>query len=421
MDNIYEMDGYTLHLIKTNKFKNITISLKLQNELNRDTATLRTLLAFVLVGSTKQYPTTKDLAAYLDDMYGARLSMSVASRGKSHVMQLYSGCVNENYLPTKDNLIEKQIELINDLFYHPNVLDDTFDENILELKKKELKERLEVSKDDKFSYSLDKLFDYMGKGEALGIRCSGYEEEIDAITAKELYEYLIKCLNEDSKHLYVVGDVDDSIVELFRKHLKFPTCHNHYESSYQFQSNKNEILEVIETQEVTQAKLNMGYVIDCDYCSDDHYAFSVFNAYFGGFSQSRLFQVVREQNSLCYYVSSSYDAFNGIMIVNCGIEGKDYEKTKQLIQEELVAVQNGNVDEECLTLAKAMLENALRKTNDEAGSMISIDYNRTITDKRETNEEYLNKLLSVTKEDLIRVSLKVKLDTIYLLTMEGKV
>lgn len=420
MKRTYQMNGYKLHIIKTKKFKNITVSLRLQNHLKRETATLRTLLTFVLIASTNQYKTTKELAAYLDEMYGARLSNNILSKGKSHIMQLYSGCVNENYLPERESLLKQQIMLINDLFFNPNVVNGCFDEKIVDLKKKELKERLQAAKDDKFSYSLDKLFEYMGRNTVLGINTTGYEEEIDFISSKDLFDYLQKCIREDEKHLYVVGDVDDSVVDLFKDYLQFDDHDYHYESSYIFESDKKEVLEIIETQDITQAKLNMGFTINCDYTSTNHYAFTVFNAYYGGFSQSRLFQKVREENSLCYYVSSSYDAFNGIMIVNSGIEDKDYNKAKSLILDELDNIKNGNVEEERLALAKGMLANSLRKSNDEAGSIISIDYNRDITGKIETNDEYLNKLMNVSKEDIIRVSKLVELDTIYLLTRKGK-
>lgn len=421
MEKTYQMDGYKLHLIPTKKFKNITISLRLQNDLTRENSTIRTLLTFVLIASTKKYKTTKEIAAYLDEMYGARLSNNILSKGKSHVIQLFSGCVNENYLPEKESLLEKQIHLINDLFYNPNVENNAFDEEIVELKKKELKERLQVAKDDKFSYSLDKLFEYMGRGTTLGINTTGYEEEIDSITGEDLYHYLQKCILEDEKHLYVVGDVDEKIVDAFKEHLKFNQHQYHYPSCYLFKSDKKEVLEVIETQNVTQAKLNMGFTIDTNYVSDDHYAFTVFNGYFGGFSQSCLFLKVREENSLCYYVSSGYDAFNGIMIVNSGIEDKDYETAKDLILQELKNIQDGNVNEERLILTKGMLAGSLRKSNDDASSIISMNYNRDITGKKETNEEYLEKLMNVSVEDIIRVSRKVKLDTIYLLTGKEKV
>lgn len=416
MKTVYQMQGYTLHLIPTKKFKTITISLRMQSPLLKETTTLRTLLTFVLIAATKQYPSTKLLASYLDENYGARLSTNVMTKGQSQIMNIYTSFVNDVYLPQKEQLLEKQIQLLSDLFFNPHIVNEAFDETIVELKKKELKERLQVAKDDKFSYSLDKLFEYMGKDQTLGIPSTGYEDEIESVSSKALYEYFLKCIKEDEKHIYVVGDIDEEIVKTFQKYLQFPDNSQDYPSAYTFTSDRSDVLEVIEKQDITQSKLNLGYRIHCDFTSDHHYAFTVFNAIFGGFSQSRLFQVVREENSLCYYVSSSYDAFNGMMLVNAGIEAADYHKTMDLISQELEKIQKGDLSEHDIEIAKMMLENALRKTNDEAGSMITLAYNRDITHKQETNDEYIEKLLNVKKEDIVAVAKQIQLDTIFFLT-----
>lgn len=416
MKTVYQMKGYTLHLIPTKKFKTITISLRLQSPLLKETTTLRTLLTFVLVAATKKYPSTKELASHLDENYGARLSTNIGSKGKSQIMNVYTSFINDVYLPTKDSLLKDQIQLLSDMFFNPLVENNQFDETIVELKKKELKERLQVNKDDKFSYSLDKLFEYMGNDQVLGVASTGYEEQIDQISASDLYQYFLKCIQEDEKHLYVVGDIDETIIDVFNQYLQFPDNHNNYPSAYIFKKDREDVLEIIEKQDITQSKLNMGYRISCDFTAPQHYAFTVFNALFGGFSQSRLFKVVREENSLCYYVSSSYDAFNGIMIVNAGIEATDYHKTMSLIAQQLKDIQDGHVKEEDIQVAKMMLENALRKTNDEAGSMIALSYNRDITHKQETNDEYIQKLLNVSRQDIIDVASKVQLDTIFFLT-----
>lgn len=416
MENIYQMSGYTLHLIPTKKFKTITISLRLQSPLLKETTTIRTLLTFVLIAATKKYPSTKQLAAYLDENYGASLSTHVSTKGKSQIININTSFVNDKFLPTKENLLEKQLQLLNDLFYDPYIIQDAFDEVIVQLKKKELKEKLQANKDDKFSYSLDKLFEYMGRDQVLGIPSTGYENEIQDITASQLYQYLLKCIREDVKHVYVVGDFQENVVEIFQENLQFPQNQQNYLSSYTFESPRAEVLEVIEKQDITQSKLNLGYTIDCDFTSKNHYAFTVFNALFGGFSQSRLFQVVREQNSLCYYISSSYDAFNGVMLVNAGIEAQDYQKTLNLIEQQLSDLKNGHIQDEEMAIAKMMLKNALKKTNDEASSMIALAYNRDITGIHETNEEYIEKLMNVTLEEIVQVAQNVKLDTIYFLT-----
>ena len=42
MEKVYKMQVYDLHLIPTNKFKNITISLKLQNNIDKETVEKKT-------------------------------------------------------------------------------------------------------------------------------------------------------------------------------------------------------------------------------------------------------------------------------------------------------------------------------------------------------------------------------------------
>ena len=412
----YKMKGYTLHIIPTDKFKTTSISLRLQNTLTKEETTIRTLLTFVLVSATKKLPSTKDLASYLDENYGARLSSHITTKGKSQIINIQTSFINDLYLQDNESLLEKQLSLLSDLFYDPFVSEGGFDDVIVKLKKKELIERLQASKDDKFSYSLEKLFEYMGHNHTLGVSSTGYEEDVLDITSKQLYDYLQKCIREDEKHVYVVGNVNESIVDVFDQYLQFPGHEHSYTSAYTYHNDKQDLLEIIEKQDITQSKLNIGYTIDTCFNDDEHYAMTVFNAVFGGISQSRLFKKVREENSLCYFVSSSYDAFNGILIVNAGIDANAYKKAMSLIDEQLEDIQNGNISDEEIYVAKIMLENSLRKTNDEAGSMMTLAYNRDITGKKETSEEYIEKLLNVTKEQIVEVSKNVKKDTIFFLT-----
>lgn len=416
MKNTYQLDGYKLHIIKTNKFKNITMSCKLASQLTRETATIRTLLSFIISSQTKEFPTTKLFSRHLENMYGARLSSYIATKGQAHVINLSSVCINQEYLPVKEDLLVKQIRLFKDVLLNPNLENGLFDQKTFEIKKKELKERLRANNDDKFMYSVEKLYENMGKGQHLGISGYGYIDEVDEITNEQLGMYFNDCVNRDEKHIYVVGNVTDEIIDLFKRELSLTKNAKHQNSVITFKQTNNEVNEIIEQQNITQAKLNMGYAVECNYLDNNHTAFSVFNAILGGFSQSKLFKVVREQHSLCYYVSSSYDAFNGTLIINAGIEPNDYNKAKDLIIKELEKIQSGNVTEEDLELTKKMLRNSLNKVQDDPASMITLSYNRDLTNKIETNEDYLNKINKVTIEDVIRVSKLVKLDTIFLLT-----
>lgn len=140
-----------------------------------------------------------------------------------------------------------------------------------------------VQNDDKFMYGLDQLFKNMGEGGFLSISNNGYVEELDRITNEEVYKYLVECLENDVKHLYVVGDVDESIVDVFKENLSFSSSSQPLDPVTNFKSSKNDILEVVEKQDITQAKLNMGYVVDCNFKDPGTYAMTVFNAILADF------------------------------------------------------------------------------------------------------------------------------------------
>ena len=81
---------------------------------------------------------------------------------------------------------------------------------------------------------------------------------------------------------------------------------------------------IVETMDVTQGKLAMGY--RCS--SDDYPAMVLANLIFGGTSNSKLFLNVRERLSLCYYASSSYARSKNILTVSSGVETADFERRR---------------------------------------------------------------------------------------------
>ena len=161
MEKVYKMPGYDLHLIPTNKFKNITISLKLQNTLDEKTVAKRTLLSFMLTTGTEKYPSTQELSIYLESMYGMKLGANVVTKGKSHIININSICINQEYLPYKEDLIQQQIQLLNDIFFKPNASKTVFDQTMFERKKKEYVERLINNQDYKYYYIIEKMFEYI--------------------------------------------------------------------------------------------------------------------------------------------------------------------------------------------------------------------------------------------------------------------
>ena len=95
MQNVFKMDGYTLHIIPSKKFKDITIHINFKAPLTKESAALRAVLAFVMTSATKKYPTNALLSSYLDDLYGASLGANVSTKGQSHIISLRTTAVNQ--------------------------------------------------------------------------------------------------------------------------------------------------------------------------------------------------------------------------------------------------------------------------------------------------------------------------------------
>ena len=420
MEKIVINKGVTLHIVPTEKFKNITISIKLKNKLTKETSTIRTLLSFVFSGGTKKLPNQQALSKHLENLYGMQLSCSISSKGKAHIINLSSVCINDEYLPEKEDLLKQQLSLLHDIIFELNNDGKAIDETIFNLRKRELKQRLASNKNDKYSYSIEELLKNMGEGQTLGISSTGYEEELDQITKEELYEYYQKCLKEDTIDIYVIGNIKEEDLDLFKSYLSFEERNNTLDSIAYYKKQRQKVLEIEEIQDISQAKLNIGYAIDTNFLDQDHYAFTVFNGMFGGFSHSKLFKVVREEHSLCYYISSSYDAFNSIMVVSAGIDASQNNKVQKIISEQLELFKNGDISIEDLAITKAMLIDGLKKSDDEAGNMIALKYNRDIVGKKETIEEYIERLNNVSIEDIQKVANKVNLDTTFVLKGRGE-
>ena len=78
----------------------------------------------------------------------------------------------------------------------------------------------------------------------------------------------------------------------------------------------------------------------------------IFNGVFGGYAHSKLFMNVRERESLAYYASSSYSSHYGLVFVVSGIEPANEKKAIDVIDEQLKAMQNGEITDLELTKQK---------------------------------------------------------------------
>jgi predicted Zn-dependent peptidase len=420
-EKITAINGLNVHTVQTTKYKTNTLVLKMKAPLSKDTVTLRALLPYVLQSGTKTYPNVTKLRGYLDELYGATLNVDLTKKGEYHIITIRIDIANEKFLKDATSLLSKAVQLLSEIVLHPALENGAFVSKIVEQEKRSLKQRIQSVFDDKMRYANLRLVEEMCKGEPYALHVNGELEDVDAITAKSLYDYYEKALREDEFDLYIIGDVDEGeVLDLVKSqfHIEKRTT-----SQAQPQARKKTITnvnEVVEKQDVKQGKLNIGYRTNVTYEDDEYYALQLFNGIFGGFSHSKLFINVREKASLAYYAASRLESHKGLLMVMSGIEPGNYEKAVNIIKEQMEAMKNGAFTDEEMIQTKAVIRNQLLETLDTPGGLVEVLYHNVVSKRKRPIDEWIAATDAVTRDEVVAVANKIELDTIYFLTgMEG--
>ncbi|MGM0851484.1 MAG: EF-P 5-aminopentanol modification-associated protein YfmF [Bacillota bacterium] len=417
---VKKKQGYTLHIVQTDKYKTNSLILKMKAPLDQETVTLRGLLPHVMQSSTKTYPSTTELRSYLDELYGANFFTDLGKKGEYHVVSMSVEIANEKFLRDSEPLLQKGIEFLADVLQNPHIENNEFDKKTVEKEKRNQKVRIQAVYDDKMRYANSRLVEEMCKGERFALHVNGISEEVESITAKSLYEYYQKVMNEDQFDLYVIGDVDVAEVEklcdqLLQLNERTPL---EVDSSEVKQKERENVVK--EKQDVKQGKLNMGYRTHTQYGDDDYFALQVFNGIFGGFSHSKLFINVREKASLAYYAASRLESHKGLLMVMSGIEFEKYDQAVGIINDQLQAMKDGDFTDGEIEQTKAVIRNQLLETIDTSRGLVEVLYHNAVAHEEIDLKHWLDEIEKTTKEDIVKAASKVELDTIYFLTgMEG--
>lgn len=413
-----DQHGYRLHMIDSNKFKTIQIVLKFRASLNRETITKRALLPFVLQQGTMKYPSQAAFRQALDYLYGAGLTIDGAKKGNQHILTFRMEIANQAYLTEDFNIFQEAIQFLHDVVYKPKTTENGFDATYVAREKQTLSQKISSIVDNKMSYANMRLIDEMCVEEAYRLHVHGYKTDLDKINEKNLYHYYQQLITENPMDIYVLGDFSAIDVEA---HISNVFNHERKVSHQQVAENEHDkaaVKEIIEQQNIQQAKLHLGYRTNITYVDSLYPALQVFNGVFGGFPSSKLFLNVREKNSLAYYAASRFESHKGLLFVFSGIDPKDYQKARQIILDQMEAMQQGDFTDAEVEEAKKQVINQWKETMDNPNGCIELLYHQVLANSDQSPLDILSRIEEVTKEDLLQVSKRLYLDTIYFLTTE---
>lgn len=409
-----------IHTRVTNQFKTVNFSLKFRKPLEVEEAAERTVLSNVLQHSNAKFPSTASMRMHLDDLYGTVLYLDTAKKGTEHVVLLNVETVNDQYLQHSE-VLDKVLDLMHTVIFEPNFENGVFKEKIVDREKEMVKERIQSIFDDKSRYAQNRLTKILAPNHPASTSANGTIPTVEAVTPQSLTNTYQHMLTDDVIDIYVVGDIDEEkIVEALKKALPFGDRKSAFEKKELPKVQPSDSY-VKETQDMKQGKMHIGYTAPVFFKDEDFPKMQICNGILGGYPHSKLFMNVREKESMAYYCSSSYSAQYGLVYVMSGIDAKNEEKTLQLIDEQLSAMQKGEISDLELEQTKAMIQNQLKEALDSARGQIEIYDQYKDLDEDFNVEAWQAKWQAVTKQDVIDMAKKIHKETVYFLSgMEDK-
>ena len=166
--------------------------------------------------------------------------------------------------------------------------------------------------------------------------------------------------------------------------------------------------------QVTQGKLVMGLDIQCT-AENSRFIASVYNAILGGGANSKLFQNVREKQSLAYTAGSSYLRTKNSIFIRCGIEIANYQKALDTVKEQLKDMEKGDFSEEDLENAKTLIVASVDAISEEQDTEMTYYYGQELADRFVSIEDYKKYILETTKQKVTDLAKTVQVNTIYFL------
>ena len=401
--------------IKNSRFNTTLISYNFYLPLQKDTVASNALLPFILTSCSKKYPDFSRLNYKLAKLYGARLNATAEKYGDYQLLKMTISVINDKFSFDEESLVKSASQLLLNLIFEPNLVDNSFTPEDLEREKRKAIEHIKGEISEKRVFAKKRLIEEMYKNEAYGLPKCGTIEDVQNITGESLYNTWKNMLETAFVRVQLVGkkvpegffeDISERFSQIKRKNI---TKCTESAPTTPIKTPQN----ITDNLDIAQGKLCLGFSSEIYGNDDTSLAVMVMTDIFGGGPYSRLFSNVREKLSLCYYCSASAIRQKGLITVESGIETENCEKAKKEILNQLSIVKKGKFTDFEFESSIKSITDSLNSYNDSQNS-IDLWYAIKINNKKlYSPEDIAKKISKITREDVINAAKGVKLHTVY--------
>lgn len=371
------------------------------------------------------------LLNYKNNTYPSENEFSIA-RKKFFILGCFvssnSLCENAEYafnfsIPKKQilnkNYLEEQFAFFRDFIYNPLVQDNEFIEFDLDREKKNLQLCMDNMVKNIKPYQRIKIHELIDDVGIMTRELIYHQELLNQVTTKSIYKHYLDVIYNNQPIIYVMGDVDnEEITNLCNKYLyrkKFDTKNISIEL-FNYLKPRENVQEITEKSNFKDSSISFVYKIK-NYNDDEYVILNLLRDLLTSLSSRLLDIKLRDENELIYSSRVSSDSRYGVFEITAFIQKDNLdivkEKIKELVSDfkntELIAPLLENIKDRKRVNLLRKLDSKFQIFDDFIIHDLGID---------DTTEEYYEKVLKITANDISSFVDKLVLDTIYFLEEE---
>lgn len=405
-------EGVVFNSIVDHRFKIGRISVTLLVPLSRSTAAANALLSCVLTRSCQQYPDFTSLNRRLNELYGAALYPMVRRIGDFQAITISASGLDDRYALEGEAVFSELAELLCSIIFEPKLTDGHFDEEDVEQERRQLLEDIDAEYNEKRVYAVNRCIEKMCRDELFAIGRYGTREDVVNLTQDSLLAAWKSLLDRSRIEITMLGSTDpEKVYRRFAEILGGKP--RRIGGSTKIITEVAEVRHIVETDEITQSKLVMGY--RCKYPENKRQIVvaSLMSAILGGTPTSKLFANVREKQSLCYYCASRVDTEKALLLIDSGVETGNIQKTEEAVTEQVELLKNGRITDEELVSAKLAVKNAYLSSLDSLASIQAFYIQSILRSEQLSPSEAAEIVEDITKEEVMDIATTLQLDTVF--------
>jgi predicted Zn-dependent peptidase len=336
---------------------------------------------------TRDWPTAKHVSEAIEGVGG----MMNASTDRE--MTVYWVKVARDHFP-------RAVSVLSDMILHP-----TLDPVEVEKEREVILEELRASNDQP-GFRADLLIDEaLWPDQAMGRDVGGSIDSVRALEREEIYDYMCRQYVPGNTVVAAAGELTHEEVLSYLEPAFGSWKPGEPGSWLPLQAKEDQPNVRLERRKTDQAYICVGLPgVSLDH--PDRYAMNLLNSILGGGMSSRLFQELREKESLAYDVHSSASFYRdtGCMVVSCGTEPPKGHRAVTAIMEQLGLMRERVSEDEMERSRELFKGRLLLRMEDTRSVAMWLGAQELLQGEVRTVDQVVDQLSEVTAEDVQRLA-----------------